>query len=98
MKTLEVEEIKIPMVGEQIQSHVFKLNRKYYHGRVEEARKHYARYPDIWKQYSFFEYVALNYNEYKKPKNLIKQDIIAICAKDMAPSDITKVLCLINKL
>jgi hypothetical protein len=78
---------------------VFELNGSYFVGRIEEARLRYiCENEEIQKRYHFGDWVRLKYYNLKKPRAAIKQDIVDIASKTCAPSDITRILFLLEKL
>jgi hypothetical protein len=93
-----MNETKLSFAGKQINGTSFRLDDKYYKGRIEEARIIYHQFPEINRQYTFNQYVNLSYSQIKKPKLEIKQELIDICSKYMEAKEMVNVLFLIEKL
>lgn len=84
--------------GKQINATCFKFDRKYYKGRIEEARILYNKFEKIHENYSFDEYIRLSYYEIKTPSLEIKQDLVSIISKHVQGNDLQRIIHLIDKL
>ena len=93
-----IDTFKSVFKGTQLNCNTFYLNKCYYRGRIEEARKKYNNHYEIFTKYSFEDYVNLNYKNIKKPRKVIIQELIDIFSEHLEPSKMVKALSLINQL
>ena len=84
--------------GEQIEVNTFKLEGRYYKGRIEEARKYFRKHVQPTGNYTFVEYVSMTHENIRMPRRMIKKELIELCAPLLEPKEAVRLIYLIHQL
>ena len=94
----EIETAMIPRTGLQVLSNTFVVKDNHYKGRLEEIKRFWSHHPEIYLNHSFEEYVEMTCVAIEKPAKAVKQELIDMVKDYLTAKELTKFVCLINKL